>query len=114
MHILQLRLVMGVDSTCGDDSPVTGRQVVALLPNIRLGAMEAFLCLLVKFLKHELNDMPKGAISTAVKKARMSSGYKGLDDILTALRSTSLPGLPSGEYLIGASVCYPQRNGLVL
>ncbi len=30
----------------------------------------------------------------------MSSGYKGLDDILTALRNTSLLGLPSGEYLL--------------
>ena len=30
----------------------------------------------------------------------MSSGYKGLDDILTALRNTSVLGLPSGEYLM--------------
>ena len=30
----------------------------------------------------------------------MSSAYKGLDDILTALRNTSVLGLPSGEYLM--------------
>ena len=89
---------MGIDTTCSDDSLLTGKQVVSLLPNICLGAIDAFLCLLVKFLKQESNSMPKGAISSAIRKARMSSSYKGLDDILTALRNTSLPDLPSGEY----------------
>lgn len=110
--ILQLCLVMGIDATCNDDSLLTGKQVVSLLPNICLGAIEAFLCLLGKFLKQESNSMPKGAISSAVKKARMSSSYKGLDDILTALRKTSLPNLPSGKYLMYASICYPPQKGV--
>lgn len=91
---------MGLDATCSDDSPVTGKQVVSLLPGIPFGAIEAFLCLLRKFLKHELDNMPKGVVSSALKKAKMSTGYKGLDDILTALRHTSLSVLPSGEYLM--------------
>ena len=42
----------------------------------------------------------------------MSSGYKGLDDILTALRNTSVLGLPSGEYLMCfCPIYYFKLNG---
>ena len=91
---------MGLDATLSDDSPVTGKQVVSLLPCISFGAIEAFLCLLRKFLKHELDSLPKGAVSSALKKAKMPVGYKGLDDILSALRHTSMSALPSGECLM--------------
>jgi len=103
--------VMGIDATCSDDSMVNGKQVLSLLPSVRLGAVEAFLCLLIKFLKQELKNMPRGVISSAVRKAKKSSGYKGLDDILTALRNTSLPGLPSGEYLMCVSIHFFKLNG---
>ena len=103
--------MMGIDAACSDDSMVNGKQVLSLLPSVRLGAVEALLCLLIKFLKQELINMPKGVISSAVRKAKMSSGYKGLNDILTALRNTSLPGLPSGEYLMCVSIYHFKLNG---
>lgn len=101
---------MGIDAACSDEF-MNGKQVLSLLPSVPLGAVEAFLCLLDKFLKQELKNMPKGVISSAVRKAKMSSGYKGLDDILTALRNSSLPGLPSGEYLMCVSIYYFKQNG---
>ena len=41
----------------------------------------------------------------------MASGYKGLDDIPTALRNTSVLGLPSGEYLMCVSIYYFKLYG---
>ena len=46
------------------------------------------------------------------QESQMSSGYKGLDDILTALRNTSVLGLPSGEYLMCfCPIYYFKLNG---
>jgi len=68
--ISQVRLVMGIDAACSDVFMVNGKQVLSLLPSVCLGVVEAFLCLLIRFLKQELKSMPKGVISSAVRKAK--------------------------------------------